>query len=108
MAAARARGLTILRGLGELRVKESDRLGAIVEQMGRLGVRVHAEADDLHVEGGAVLTGALVESGGDHRMAMALGVVAMLAAGGTTVADAGCAAVSYPQFFAELARLSQT
>ena len=106
VAATQATGASIFRGLAELRVKEVDRLAAIAEQLGRMGAAVRVERDDLVVEGGGLRGGAELDSGGDHRMAMALAVAASLAEGESRLAGADAATVSYPGFFAELARVS--
>jgi 3-phosphoshikimate 1-carboxyvinyltransferase len=91
----------------ELRVKESDRIATIAEGLRRMGARVEEFPDGLRVEGLAAgkLHGAKVDSDGDHRIAMALAVVAMGAQGDTVIHDADCAAVSFPEFFATLDRL---
>jgi 3-phosphoshikimate 1-carboxyvinyltransferase len=102
VAATQAGGETVFRGLGELRIKESDRLAAIARELGKLGAAVQVEGNDLHVAGGAVLRGAQVSSGGDHRMAMALAVAANIAEGETEVDRANAASISYPDFFSDL------
>ncbi len=95
--ASLAHGETRFAGAGELRVKESDRLGALVRQIGSLGGSCQVEHDDLVVAGGAPLGGA-AHAGGDHRIAMAL-VIAGLAAGTPVeVDDVGAADVSFPGF----------
>ena len=99
LAAACARGESRLRGAGELRAKESDRIEATVDALRALGVRARATADGLVVNGiPARLRGGHVDSRGDHRIAM-LGVVAGLASGeGVRVEGADCVAVSFPGF----------
>ena len=97
-----------IRDAQELRVKESDRIATIAEGLRRMGARVEEFPDGLRVEGreaGAKLHGAKIDPQGDHRIAMALAVAALGADGETTVLDAGCAAVSYPEFFETLDRL---
>ena len=91
----------------ELRVKESDRIATLAEGLRRMGARVEEFDDGLRVEGLAAgkLRGAKVDPGGDHRIAMALAVVALGADGDTAISDAECAAVSFPEFFATLDRL---
>ncbi len=88
-----------LRDAAELRVKESDRLGAIAENLRRLGARVEEFPDGLNIPGQQRLRGATVSSFGDHRIAMAMAVAGLVADGETTVEDAGCADVSFPGFF---------
>ena len=96
-----------LRNAGELRVKESDRLGAIAENLRRLGAQVEEFPDGLDIPGGQRLRGAVASSFGDHRIAMAMAVAALVADGETTIEDADCADVSFPGFFDVLATLSQ-
>ena len=106
VAAAYADGETIVEGAGELRVKESDRIAAL-EQLRLLGVDVRTTADGLVVRGngGRRFAGARVESHGDHRIAMAFAVAALVADGGVEIADAGSADVSFPGFFTRLSEL---
>lgn len=99
VAACRAQGTFTLTGARELRVKESDRIAAITEGLGRLGARVRELPDGIAVEGGARLQGAAVRSRGDHRIAMALAVAALAAEGPTEIEGAECVDVSFPEFF---------
>ncbi|MCL6640923.1 MAG: 3-phosphoshikimate 1-carboxyvinyltransferase, partial [Candidatus Rokubacteria bacterium] len=106
VAAACARGRTDVRDAAELRVKESDRVAVLARELGRLGARVAEQPDGLVVEGGGPLVGARVSSDGDHRIAMALAVAALVARGTTVIEDAGCIATSFPQFPECLNRLA--
>jgi 3-phosphoshikimate 1-carboxyvinyltransferase len=96
-----------IRNAAELRVKESDRISVLVENLRRMGARVDELPDGLRVAGRSAgqLRGAEIEPHGDHRMAMAFAVAALGAKGDTTIRDAECAAVSYPDFFEALERL---
>jgi 3-phosphoshikimate 1-carboxyvinyltransferase len=98
-----------IRDAQELRVKESDRIAALVENLKRMGATVEERPDGLRVEGRSAgkLHGAEIETRGDHRIAMAFAVASLAASGETTIRDADCAAVSYPTFFQELHRLAQ-
>jgi len=91
----------------ELRVKESDRIRALAEGLRQMGASVEEFPDGMRVEGRAAgkLRGAKVDPQGDHRIAMALSVVALGAEGDTTIRDAECVGVSFPEFFATLDRL---
>jgi len=91
----------------ELRVKESDRIAALAVGLRQMGARVEEFDDGMRVEGRSAgkLRGAKVDPQGDHRIAMALAVAALGAEGDTTIRDADCAAVSFPEFFATLDRL---
>jgi 3-phosphoshikimate 1-carboxyvinyltransferase len=88
-----------IRDAAELRVKETDRVRAVVENLRAMGARVEEYDDGLFVEGRTRLRGARVRSFGDHRIAMAFAVAALLAEGETEIEDAECAAVSFPEFF---------
>ena len=105
-AAACARGTTHLQGVGELRVKETDRIQSMVNGLRQLGSRIHLEAPDVIVIEGGPLRGGLVDSAGDHRTAMSLAVAGLAAEGATTVQGAECAAKSFPEFFDQLRLLA--
>lgn len=96
-----------IRNAAELRVKESDRISVLVENLRRMGAKVDELPDGLRVAGrpAGQLHGAEIEPHGDHRMAMAFAIAALGAKGDTTIRDAECAAVSYPDFFPALERL---
>ena len=106
LAAALAKGTTVIRDAGELRVKESDRIKATVDGLSRLGASVEERPDGMIVQGGANLVGARCESYGDHRIAMTMGVAGLIASGATVVEGADAAAVSYPDFWNALDCLS--
>jgi 3-phosphoshikimate 1-carboxyvinyltransferase len=95
-----AGGLEV-RDAAELRVKESDRIKSVVENLRRMNAEVEEYPDGFKV-GRSNLKGARVDSFGDHRIAMAFAVAALFAAGETEIEDAGCAAVSFPEFFETL------
>lgn len=97
-----------IRDAAELRVKESDRIAALAENLRRMGARVEERPDGLKVEGrrAGKLHGAEIEPRGDHRIAMAFAVAGLAAEGSTIIRDADCAGVSYPTFFRELERLA--
>lgn len=98
-----------IRNAAELRVKESDRIAALAENLRRMGATVEERPDGLRVEGRAAgkLRGAEIEPHGDHRIAMAFAVAALGATGATTIRDADCAGVSYPAFFDDLDRVAE-
>ena len=104
--ATQAAGVTTIDGAGELRVKESDRIATMADGLRRMGAIVEERPDGVSVHGPAELHGATVESHGDHRVAMALAVAALVASGPTTIEDADSVAVSYPNFFAQLEDLT--
>ena len=96
-----------IRDAAELRVKESDRIAVVAENLRRMGANVEERPDGLRVEGRSAgrLKGAEIDPHGDHRIAMAFAVAALGAQGQTRIRDAGCAAVSFPDFFPALGRL---
>ena len=96
-----------IRNAAELRVKESDRIAVLVENLRRMGAQVEELPDGLRVAGRSAgrLRGAEIEPHGDHRMAMAFAIAALGAEGETVIRDSECAAVSYPDFFPALERL---
>ncbi len=102
LAAAVAEGRTRISGAGELRHKESDRIAGIAAGLEALGARVRVEGDDIEIEGGRRLRGAVIETHDDHRLAMTFSVAGLIAEGRTTVLRAGSAAISYPGFYREL------
>lgn len=106
VAAAAAAGVTEVADARELRVKESDRILALVSGLAKLGVRVEDREDGFLIRGGQRLTGARVQSHGDHRMAMALIIAGLMAEGQTVVEDTGCVSTSYPGFLATLNSLT--
>jgi 3-phosphoshikimate 1-carboxyvinyltransferase len=106
VAAARAEGVTAITGAGELRVKESDRIKAMANELKKLGVELEEHADGISIKGKAVLRGGEVESYGDHRIAMSLSIAALMAEGTTVINNASCVDISFPGFFEELRRLA--
>jgi 3-phosphoshikimate 1-carboxyvinyltransferase len=98
-----------IRDAAELRVKESDRIAALAENLRRMGATVEERPDGLRVEGrkAGKLRGAEIEPYGDHRIAMAFAVAALAAQGPTVIRDADCAGVSYPTFFDDLDRVTE-
>jgi len=105
IVAAYAAGTTTVRGARELRVKESDRIAVLVNGLRALGGLVTEVDDGFDVTGGTALHGATVDSGGDHRLAMAFAIAALGASGPVTIEDSACVAISHPSFFADLAAL---
>jgi 3-phosphoshikimate 1-carboxyvinyltransferase len=104
MLASHAAGETRFLGAGELRFKESNRLGGVSDAIRALGGAAGVEGDDLVVAGGG-LRGGRVSSGGDHRMAMALAVAALGSEAPVTIAGIEAADVSFPGFVGTLAEL---
>ena len=105
VAAAFAEGTTRVVDAAELRVKETDRIFAMVTELKKMGVDIVELPDGLEVRGGAPLQGAKLQSYGDHRIAMALAIAALFADGESTIDGAEAAAISFPEFPVTLASL---
>ena len=103
-AACYAQGTFRVTGAAELRVKESDRIAALVEGLGRMGADIAERPDGLEIRGGRDLKGAAVRAFDDHRIAMSLAIAALGAAGETEIEGAECASVSFPEFYDFLAQ----
>jgi 3-phosphoshikimate 1-carboxyvinyltransferase len=97
-----------IRDAAELRVKESDRIAALAENLRSMGAKVEERPDGLRVEGkrAGKLRGAQIDPRGDHRIAMAFAVAGLAADGPTVIRDADCAGVSFPDFYKELNRMA--
>lgn len=101
-----AEGTTIIRDAAELKVKESNRIDVMAENLTAMGARVTATDDGLIIEGGRPLRGAAIDSHLDHRIAMSFAVAALNADGETEIQDAECVNISYPAFYQDLNRIS--
>jgi 3-phosphoshikimate 1-carboxyvinyltransferase len=105
LAAALAHGPSTIRGAGELRHKESDRLAGIAAGLRALGARIDVVGEELRIDGDARLRGAATDSLDDHRLAMTFAIAGLVAAGTTTVERPASASISYPGFFDDLERV---
>ena len=93
-------------GAGELRVKETDRIATVVENLRRMGITAEASADGLIVPGRQRFRAAAFDSFGDHRIAMAFAVAALRSDSESTIDNADSASVSFPGFFTILRQIS--
>jgi 3-phosphoshikimate 1-carboxyvinyltransferase len=105
VVASRASGTTIFRDVGELRVKESDRLGLMAENLRAVGATAEVHGDDLHVRGSDRTPSGKVRTAGDHRLAMAFAVLGSVPGARITIDDMQCADVSFPRFRETLASI---
>jgi 3-phosphoshikimate 1-carboxyvinyltransferase len=105
LGAATEEGLTV-RDAGELRVKETDRIRTVVENLGRLGVEAEERADGMVIPGRQKFRAGEFDSFGDHRIAMAFAVAALRADGESVIEGAEAASVSFPEFWSTLARIA--
>ena len=103
--ASRSEGTTIFRDVGELRVKESDRLGLMAENLRAVGVVAEVQGDDLHISGSDRTPTGKVRTAGDHRLAMAFAVLNTVPGARIAIDDMRCAAVSFPGFRETLASI---
>lgn len=106
LMATQAEGATIIRGAGELRVKETDRINSIVTNLKAMGADIRSEGDDIIIKGPKDLRAAEVESFGDHRTAMMSAIAGCVASGKTLVNDTECIKTSFPDFMDKLKSLS--
>lgn len=109
LVAAHAAGETVFHEVGELRVKETDRLAAVIDGLGKLGVRAWADGDDLHIAGQGGLrapAGLRFDSLGDHRLAMTWALVGVTGAHAVEIDNFEAVGVSYPGFLSDIERLS--
>ena len=110
LVAAHAHGVTVFRQVNELRVKETDRLAAIIDGLAKLGVDAWCEGDDLYIEGQpdlAVPEGLQFDSLGDHRLAMTWSLVGLTGKMPVSIKNFEAVGVSYPGFLTDIERLAQ-
>jgi 3-phosphoshikimate 1-carboxyvinyltransferase len=98
VAATQALGETVVRDAQELRVKESDRIGTLAEELRKMGAQIQEQADGFVIAGPASLRGARVNAHSDHRLAMSLMVAGLIARGETVIEGWECVADSFPNF----------
>lgn len=103
LLATQANGKTIIRDAEELKVKETDRIVAVVDELKKLGAHIEATEDGMIIEGPTRLHGGKLKSYGDHRIGMMAAIAALITDGVVELDDAECIAVSYPTFFEHLA-----
>ncbi|MDB4470649.1 3-phosphoshikimate 1-carboxyvinyltransferase [Deltaproteobacteria bacterium] len=99
VAAAFAEGITTICDAKELRVKETDRIAAMCDVLGKLGAQIEPLDDGMRITGGQALSGGTVSSFGDHRIAMSMAVAALRAEAEVLIEDTGCTATSFPNFW---------
>ncbi|MBS5431831.1 MAG: 3-phosphoshikimate 1-carboxyvinyltransferase [Lachnospiraceae bacterium] len=104
--AAFAEGTTVIRDAAELKVKETNRIQTVTENLLAMGAEIIPTEDGMIIHGTGALKGTQIQSHLDHRIAMAFSVAALAAEGTTTILDSQCVDVSYPGFFAQLMDLS--
>jgi len=105
IGATQAQGETIVRNAKELRVKETDRINAITSNLKKMGIQIQEFDDGFSIKGPQPLHGAVIESYGDHRIAMAFTIAGLIAKGETTICDSECVNISYPDFYQDLEKV---
>jgi 3-phosphoshikimate 1-carboxyvinyltransferase len=108
VGASQARGRTVIRGARELRVKETDRIQALVKNFRALGVEVEELEDGLEIQGSDTPLEGRVQSFGDHRIAMAFGILGSLPGNKIQIEEPGVVGVSFPGFWELLEELTGT
>jgi len=102
-----AQGQTVIKDAAELKVKESNRIDTVANNLKNMGADITATEDGLIIIGGESLHGAIIESHMDHRIAMSFAIASLVSEGTTTINDAECVDISYPQFYDDLNKLSK-
>ncbi len=102
VAALAAEGTTVIKDAQELKVKESNRIATMIEELGKMGADIEETEDGMIIKGGQKLHGAVTYSHLDHRVAMSIAIAALNADGETTITDADCVGISFPDFYERL------
>ncbi len=101
-----ATGTTVIKDAAELKVKESNRIDVMADNLRKMGADITPTEDGLIIQGGKALHGASIESKSDHRIAMSFAIASLLAEGETEIIDAACVDISYPNFYSDLKSLT--
>lgn len=104
--AAFARGTTVIKDAAELKVKESNRIQVMVDNLKAMGADIESTDDGMIIHGGKDLHGAIIDSHMDHRIAMSFAIASLLADGHMTILDKNCVDISFPTFYQDLDRLA--
>ena len=105
--AAFAEGTTVIRDAQELKVKESDRIAVMVENLKRMGADIEGTDDGMIIHGGRPLHGAVIDSHLDHRVAMSFAVAGTICDGIMEIQGGDCVNISYPNFYSDLYSLGE-
>ena len=100
-----AKGTTVIRDAAELKVKESNRIRVIVENLTAMGADIEETEDGMIIHGGRPLHGAVIDSHNDHRIAMSFSIAALNCEGEITITRKDCVSISYPRFYIDLKKL---
>ena len=105
LLAVRAEGTTVIKDAAELKVKETNRIDTVADELSRLGAEIKPTEDGLVITGGTPIHGGEVSSHGDHRIGMMLAIAGLIASDEIILTDSKAIEVSYPQFFDHLTTL---
>ncbi|WMC92439.1 3-phosphoshikimate 1-carboxyvinyltransferase [Kineothrix sp. MB12-C1] len=103
--AAAASGTTLIKDAAELKVKESNRIDVMVENLSAMGCSIEGTEDGMRIEGGNPLNGSVIDSYDDHRIAMSFAIAALIAHGESEIKNSDCVSISYPSFYSDLQKL---
>lgn len=106
LLATQAEGTTIIKDAVELRVKETDRIAAVTNELNKLGANIEATADGMIIHGPTLLTGGKMDSYGDHRLGMMAGIASLITTEPVEIKDPACIEISYPTFFEDLGTIT--
>lgn len=106
LLATQAQGTTVIKDAEELKVKETDRITAVVDELKKLGANIEATEDGMVINGPVTLTGGVLQSYGDHRIGMMGAIASVISTGPIEIEHASCISVSYPNFFDHLRNVS--
>ena len=106
MIACAASGTTIIRDAAQLKVKESNRIRTVVDNLRVMGAHIEETDDGMIIEGGYPLHGAVIDSHLDHRIAMSFAIAGLLCDTPTTILNADSVVISYPDFYESLKKIS--
>ena len=109
VAAGLSRGKTVIEGASELRVKETDRISSMIDNLTKIGIEIYSQDDNVYIEGTSIDTikGSTFNSYNDHRTAMSMAIAAILAKGPSKIMQVECVSKSYPDFFKTLEKLTR-
>jgi len=105
LLATQAEGKTVIKDAEELRVKETDRIEAVATELRKLGANIETTPDGMIIQGPTPLTGATLQSYGDHRLGMMAAVAGLITSSPVQIDNPSCIAISYPHFFEDLSEL---
>lgn len=107
LLATQAKGKTVIKDAAELRVKETDRIAAVTNELTKIGAKIEATPDGMIIHGLTPLKGGTMDSYGDHRLGMMAGIASLITSGPVSIEDAACIDISYPSFFEDLEAVTE-